>query len=180
MKRKKRKCRNCGRLFIPDRYNYRHKHYQQYCSDGACCKASKKASDKKYRRKMAISLEYRLKESKRVQEYQSKHPNYKKKRKKVAKKIPEREDLRDFVPVEKLQEDMSVLRDIAIWQGTVFKGLVSYLTDDVLRDDIGLKCNRLYDRGMEVSGMAPGTDILSKIINMKVHNETQSTNRTPA
>lgn len=180
MKRKKRRCRNCGRLFIPDPYNYRHKHYQQYCSDLECRKASKKASDKKYRRKMANSLEYRQKESKRVQEYRLEHPNYKKKRKKVGKNVSEREDLRDFVPVEKLREEMSVLRDIAIWQETVFKGLVSYLTDDVLRDDIGLKCNRLYDRGMEVSGMAPGTDILSKIRTIKVHNETKSINRCPA
>ena len=129
---------------------------------------------------MAISLEYRQKESKRVQEYQSEHPNCKRKRKKVAKKIAQTEDLRDIVPVEKLQKEMSDLRDIAIWQNTVFKGLVSYLTDDVLRDDIGLKCNRLYDRGMEVSGMAPGIDILSKIRNIKVHNETKSTNRAPA
>ncbi|HBM17529.1 MAG TPA: hypothetical protein DD381_14465 [Lentisphaeria bacterium] len=84
--------------------------------------------------------------------------------KKLQRKVPETEDLRDFVPVQKLQEDMRVLRDIAIWQDTVFKGLISYLTDDVLHDDIGLKCNRLYDNGMEVSGMAPETDILSKII----------------
>ena len=177
MKRKKIRCRNCGKQFTPDRYNV---HHQHYCCKPECQKASKIASDKKYRRKIAKSLEYRKNESKRAQAWQKKHPDYYKKRsKKVEKKISETDVLRDFAPVQKLQEDMSVLRDIAIWQDTVFKGLVSYLTDDVLRDDIGLKCNRLYDRGIEVSGMAPGADILSKIRNIKVQNETQSDYRSP-
>lgn len=176
MKRKKRKCRSCGREFIPDRYNYRHKHFQQYCSDSTCRKASKKASDKKYRMKMANSLEHRQKESKRVQEYQSKHPKYKKKRKIVAKKIAEREDLRDFVPIRKLQEELSVLRDIAIAQEYVIKGLVSYETGEVLRDNIGELCRRLYDRGKDISGMSP--ESLFKIKSTELHNETQRTHRT--
>ena len=173
MKRRRKKCRNCGRLFIPNRFNH---HHQTYCSNPECRRVGKRASDRKYRKKQSVKLDFRLKESHRVQVYQKKNPTYWKNRKKDSKKSSEKELLHDFAQVEKLQNDIAVLRDIAIWQGTAFKGLVSYITDEVLRDDIGVSCNRLYDRGKEVSGMGP--EILFNIKSTEFHNETQRTNRT--
>lgn len=173
MKRKKKSCRNCGRYFIPDRFNSQHQHY---CSDPECRHASSKASKKKYRNKRYKSEEYRKAESQRVKNCQLKRPDYYRKRKKNTKKVSETEVLRDIAQVEKLQNDIGVLRDIAIWQDAVIKGLISTMTDGVLRDDIGVVCNRLYDRGKEISGIGP--EIVSSITNMRLHNEKKSTDRT--
>ncbi len=173
MKRRKKPCRNCGRYFIPDRFNH---HHQKYCSNPECRSISKRVSDKKYRKKQSNKFEFRIKESLRVQAYQEKNPDYYKNRKKSSKKYSGKEVLHGFAQVEKLQKDIAVLREVAIWQDTVFKGLVSYITDEVLRDGIGRECNRLYDRGKEVSGIRP--ELLFNIKNMELHNETQRTNRT--
>lgn len=156
MKPEKIKCRNCGKLFRPNKYNQYHQHY---CQDSPCHKASKIASDKKYRRKVAKSLAYRQKESERVQAWQKKHPNYYKSRsKKSSKKISDNPVLRDIVQVEKLEKDIGVLRDIVNRQQLIFQGFISKITGDVLREDIGIICNRLYDRGNEVSGAFSGTE----------------------
>ena len=173
MKMGKKQCRNCGRYFIPDRFNSQH---QRYCSNPECRQASSNASKKKYRKKFSKSDQYLKAESERVIVWQKKHPHYPRNRKKSSKKSSENAILRDIAQVEKLQSDMCVLRDIAIWQDAVIKGLVSTMTDSVLRDDIGVVCNRLYDRGKEISGM--GSEILLKIKNMRLHNETQRTNRS--
>lgn len=149
MKRKKRKCRNCGRQFIPDNYNHYH---QYYCSETECRRASRKASKAKHNRKQSLNLEFRRKENERVKQYQKNNPDYWKKYKKSRKKDIAAEVLRDLAQVGNKAEDIRVLRDFAISHNTVINGLISYMTGEVLRDNIGAVIKRLYDRGREVSG----------------------------
>lgn len=172
MKRRKKPCRNCGRHFIPDRYNSQHQHY---CSNPECRHASSKASKKKYRKKLYRNEEYRKAECERIKNCQRKRSLYHRNRKKSSKNRSEPGVLRDIAQVEKLQNDIEALRDIAIWQDAVIKGLVSTMTDGALRDDIGVVCNRLYDRGKEISGMGP--EFHFNIKSTELHNETQRTNR---
>ncbi len=175
--RRKKKCRHCGKNFRPAKFNPCSQHY---CSDPECRHASSIASRTKYRKKQSMKLEYRIKESKRVQEDHSKHPGYWKKRKINAKKVSKCSLLRDIAQVEKLQEDVSVLRDIAIRQDIILKGFTSYITGEVLQDVIAIACNRFYDRGKEVSGTVPETDFMSKIKKIGLHNETKSIDRRQA
>lgn len=172
----RKKCKNCGRTFLPDSYNH---HHQAYCNNPDCRKKSRKASKARYRKKRSLSLDFRKKESIRVKAWQTKHPGYWKKRKKRSKKVRRGAVLRDIAQVEKLNEDMSVLRDIAICQHTMLEGVISVLTGDVLREDIGAQRNRLYDRGKEVSGPESEADIINKIKHMRLRHETQSVNRSP-
>lgn len=173
----KKKCRNCGRYFRPGKFKPCTQHY---CSDPECRQASMIASKTKYRKKQSLKLEYRIKESERVQEHHSKHPGYWKKRKKDAKKVLKGSLLRDTAQVEKLQQGYDVLRDTAIRQDIILKGLTSFITGEVLQDVIAIMCNRFYDRGMEVSGTGSEMDFISKIKNIRLHNETKSINRRPA
>jgi len=163
-------------MFLPDRYNHYH---QDYCNNPDCRKASRKASKARYRKKRFLSLDFRKKESDRVKRWQAKHPVYWKKREKKSKKVLDGAFLRDIAQVEKLNEEVSVLRDIAICQHTMLEGVISVLTGDVLREDIGAQRNRLYDRGKEVSGSESEADIINKIKHMRMRHETQSVNRSP-
>ena len=73
---------------------------------------------------------------------------------------------------------MAALRDIVFSQHTIMEGVISVLTGDVLRDNIGVQRNRLYDRGKEISGKEAEIDIINKIKQMRLRHETQSTNRS--
>ena len=118
MKRRKKQCRNCDRYFIPDKFNSQHQHY---CSNPECRHASSNASKKKYRKKLSKSEEYLKAETERVKSCQRKRPHYHRNRKKSSKKSSE----------------TRVLRDIAIWQDTVIKGLVSTLVFSAIGFTIG-------------------------------------------
>ena len=173
MKYGKIRCRNCGNYFYPDNYNYRH---QKYCPRDECRKASRRGSSKKYRSKKSGSADFRRDESARVQKWQSKNPSYWKNRKKNSKKFSEKDVLRDFAQVENLQSEMVVLRDFANSQYLVMKGLISTLTDDVLRDNIGGYLRRMYDKGREVSGAVPEKDFIMQLEKMRYRNEEQNIN----
>ncbi|HBM15822.1 MAG TPA: hypothetical protein DD381_05715 [Lentisphaeria bacterium] len=64
MKRKEKRCRNCGRYFRLGKFK---PYAQHYCWDEECRQASLRAAKAKYRKKQSQSLEYRMKESRRVQ-----------------------------------------------------------------------------------------------------------------
>lgn len=134
---------------MPDNYNHYH---QYYCSEAECRRASRKASKAKHNRKQSLNLEFRIKENERVKQYQKNNPDYWKKYKKSRKKYVAAEVLRDLAQVGNKTEDIRVLRDFAISHNTVINGLISYMTGEVLRDNIGAVIKCLYDRGREVSG----------------------------
>ena len=71
---RKPKCRHCKTLFDPDRRNLRH---QTYCSEPACRKASKSASQRRWLNKSENQDYFRgPAHVKRVQEWRLAHPGY--------------------------------------------------------------------------------------------------------
>ena len=72
--RKRRKCRNCGKLFRPDPRNVRH---QRYCSASTCRRASKAASQRRWLSKAANREYFRGPEQvARVRAWREAHPGY--------------------------------------------------------------------------------------------------------
>lgn len=173
--RKKRKCQNCGRDFLPNKFNH---HHQVYCSDPECRSISRKRAQAKYRKKQSKSLAFRRKESERVKEWQRKHPGYWKDRKKKSKKDFTKKVLQDFASVEKLKNEVSVLRDMAFSQHLVMNGVISYMAGDVLRDNIGELRNRFYDRGKAVLDDMSEAEIINLSKRRMERNEKQETNRS--
>ena len=74
MKRRRRKCLNCGQLFRPDPRNVRH---QWYCSALACRKASKAASQARWLAKAQNENYFRGPEHvTRVRAWRAANPGY--------------------------------------------------------------------------------------------------------
>ena len=74
MKRRRRKCLNCGQLFRPDPRSVRH---QRYCSTPACRKASKAASQARWLSKAQNRNYFRGPEHlARVRAWRAAHPGY--------------------------------------------------------------------------------------------------------
>lgn len=136
-------CKHCGNSFIPNGYN---KYRQQYCVSEICRKASKKASDKKYRDSKKNSEEFKKKEVKRVQEWRAENPGYSRKNKKISKVLAL---LHDIVLREKSQ-DFITLRDTVISLDTKFKGFTGVVLG-ALHDSMDKIEKQLYIRGQELS-----------------------------
>ncbi len=139
----KKKCKNCGEWFKPNRFN---KHHQQYCTASDCKRVSRKVSNKKYRAKHKDSPEFKNKEKERVYRWRQANPKYSRKNR---KKLKEKNALRDIATAEK-ESDIAVLRDIAYRQSVIFEGFLS-LTYNALQDNIGAIKEELYIRGSELS-----------------------------
>ncbi len=153
MKRKMNcRCRHCRTLFMLDAYN---KHSQRYCNRTEECRsASHCAASKKYRVRKNGYEEFRKGEVERVRTWRRKNPGYGGRSKEKRKK---NDALRDIVP-ERKSPELLALRDIVIFQQTCFHGLVSFVTG-ALRDDIGMKMNAFYDKGIALSKEGCATNV---------------------
>ena len=143
--RRMRKCRICGRLFYPDRYNH---HHQQCCSRSECQRERKRLSSKKYHRRKRNDPNFRKAEVEQVKTWRKNNPNYRKKllkRKKSQKKSKNDDVLRDSARGKNDYQN-EVLRDVTLFQMHCLQGLICNL-NGVLRDDIGSLMNHYYDRG---------------------------------
>ena len=153
MKRKMNcRCRHCRTLFMLDCYN---RNSQRYCNRTVeCRRASHCAASKKYRYSRKVDDSFRQGEVERVRNWRRRNPGYSGRIKEKRKKY---DVLRDFVPEEKSPE-LLALRDIVIFQQTCFQGLVSFVTG-ALRDNIGMKMNALYDKGIALSKEGCATNV---------------------
>lgn len=71
---RKRKCKNCHTIFLPDPRNLNR---QIYCSKKECRKVSKKASQRKWLEKLQNRDYFRCPENtRRVQQWREAHPKY--------------------------------------------------------------------------------------------------------
>ena len=71
---RRRKCRHCGELFLPDPRN---RHHQHYCSKPACRRASKAASQHRWLSKSANRDYFRGSANvERVRAWRAAHPGY--------------------------------------------------------------------------------------------------------
>ena len=146
---KRRKCKHCGMLFLPDPRNATR---QRYCSKSECRKASKASSQKQWLQKPENQDYFRGPDNvELVQCWRKAHPGYwrKKKNKPHALQDPlnlqltENNDNKDDFMIHALQDSL-------ILQPAVFIGLISQLTGYALQEDIAMVTRRMQQLGNDI------------------------------
>ena len=152
--KKKRQCRCCKNIFIPD---YRNTKKQVYCDKPACREASKSASQKRWSKnnpnyfKGSIHVD-------RVRDWRLANPGQS--RRKTSGAVLQ-DDCNLKTPVEQVVESnlpsvpqapASVLQDFCLMQHPVIVGLIAHFTGLVLQDDIAEIARRLEQLGQDVIG----------------------------
>jgi hypothetical protein len=149
---KKRKCKNCHIVFLPDPRNAKR---QNFCSKPECRKASKKASQRKWLNKPENKNHFRGPENVlRVQMWRAEHPGYWRR-----KKSPAETALQDPLSVQHFENkedtpkpDDIALQDFLIVQPFVLLGLIANFTGSALQDDIDSSVRRLQQLGRDIVG----------------------------
>jgi hypothetical protein len=137
-KRRRRKCLNCGALYRPDPRNLRH---QRYCSQPACRRASKAASQQRWLAKGANRDYFRGPEQvARVRDWRAAHPGY---WRQSTSPLQEHSLTQVSEPIEKTASLAgSPLQDLSHAQPLVLIGLIAHLTGAALQEDIALASSR--------------------------------------
>lgn len=145
---RRKKCRNCKCLFIPD---HRNRDRQIYCSKPECRKASKAASQEKWLSKPENQDYFRTPENvQRVRQWREENPEY---WKRVKKPIALQDCLngQDVDNIkEKSQNANKALQDPLIAQDPVLIGLISNFIGSALQDDIAETLLRMQQSGQDI------------------------------
>lgn len=153
---RRRKCKHCGELFIPD---HRNRNKQRYCTSPACRKASKAAGQKKWLQKAENKNYFRCPENvHRVQLWRKDNPGYWKNRQ--TKQKPLQDHL--FGNYKEKQDDKSrltkePLQDLLTNYPVVLVGLLAHLSGSPLQDDIARTSLHLQQLGNDIL-TKPSTD----------------------
>jgi hypothetical protein len=153
-----RKCLCCGKFFMPDARNRRR---QRYCRERACRKASKRASQRRWRGRPENAEYFTGPENAaRVRAWQAAHPGYWKVRRKRGRRV-----LQDLLigqvtdrQREAVQDRAAVLQDHWQRQAPVVIGLIAHLAGTVLQEDIASMTGRLIAKGQALMGQKPSDD----------------------
>lgn len=147
---KKKKCRHCRRLFIPD---HRNRDRQTYCKKVKCRKASKAASQKKWLDKPENKDYFRGPVNvKRVQQWRKQNPGYwKPKQSNTAIALQESLTVK---PAENIKDKCkfatNALQDLLMRQPPVIIGLISNFIGSALQDDIAETLLRMQQSGQDI------------------------------
>jgi hypothetical protein len=150
MKRgRRRKCLCCGDLFRPDPRNHRH---QRYCSQPACRKASKAASQRRWLAKPDNCDYFKGPENvARVQAWRAAHPGYWRRGKNSAPALQEVSRAQAIAPQSNPATLAGVaLQEVLAAQPAVLIGLIAHITDSALQEDIALTSRRLLQLGQDI------------------------------
>jgi hypothetical protein len=147
---KRKKCRNCKELFIPDPRNIKR---QKYCRKPECRKASKAASQQRWLQKPENQNHFRGSENViRVQQWREVNPGYW--RKKQKNKQDALQDPLISQPTENnddnVQFEQDALQDFLIAQPLVLLGLIANFTGTALQDSIAITFRRLQKLGQDI------------------------------
>ena len=147
---KRKKCRNCKDLFIPDPRNAKR---QNYCRKPECRKASKEASQKRWLTKPENQGYFcGPKNVKRVQLWREDNPGYWRGKPKVKKDALQ--DPLNPQPIENNSDNAEfardALQDFLIAQPPVLLGLIANFTGNALQDDIVMTYQRLQKLGQDI------------------------------
>jgi hypothetical protein len=157
-RRRKRKCKNCRELYMPD---VRHFRDQNYCSKPDCRHASKLASHRRWYRSDK-GAEYRDPEEnkRRVREWREKHPKYWRRTGKAP--LDALQDTTASEGVENQQVTPSLndgaLQDVNFLQPAMVVGLIASLTGSALQDTIAETSRRFVLLGQDILGEGPGSN----------------------
>lgn len=158
-----RKCVKCNEVYRPDARN---RYHQRYCPKPVCQRASKAASQARWRA-MPENADYDRNNAKnvaRVRAWQKAHPGYWKRR--AGKRSAVLQDV--LIPEvaaeqkEVEQDDSFVLREISRSQVPLMMGLIAHLGDLSYAEDIVAMVNRLVARGQALMGKIPNHDVPPK------------------
>jgi len=152
---KRKKCRNCKALFVPDP---RKKGQHFYCKKDECRKASKAASQKKWLNKPENRDYFCGPDNvKRVQEWRKKNPGYWKR----SKKTVALQDLLSEQPTENnsnnSQNTSNALQDLLLSQPPVILGLISNFIGSALQEEIASTLLRMQQFGQDILCLQPKT-----------------------
>jgi hypothetical protein len=147
---KRKRCRNCDKLFVPDPRNSKR---QKYCAEPECRKASKAASQRRWLSKPGNQGYFRgLENVERVQRWRADHPGYwrrNREKRQVAlqdslngQAIDNKEDHNEFAN--------TALQDLLIDQPPVLLGLIANFTGNALQDDIFMTLQRMERLGQDI------------------------------
>ncbi len=147
---KRKKCRHCHRLFVPD---HRNKNRQRYCKKPECRKASKADSQKRWNQKPENVDYFRGPDNvERVQQWRKDNPGY-------WRKKPENsgDALQDPLNRQHIDKTVNItdfanraLQDLVTGQPTVLIGIIAQLTGYALQDDIAMAVRRMQQLGDDI------------------------------
>ena len=147
---KRKRCRHCNTLFIPD---HRNRDRQNYCRLPECRDASKAASQKKWLEKPE-NQDYFLgpENVKRVQRWRKNNPGYSKRKSKIYP-----EPLQDPLNGQHADNTNNIcqftdraLQDLLKLQPSVMIGLISNFIGSALQEDIAQTLLRMQQSGQDI------------------------------
>ena len=158
-----RRCCHCGVWFKP---HPRNTYHQRYCTKTECRAASKRASQKKWRRK---NPGYFRGEQyvKKTQAWRREHPGYWRQKPSQPRAAPPDalQDLLTAQPVDvelvnalrdRIEPEISrPLQDLLTAQQLTLVGLTSMITGDALQENIAEVLTSCYERGQRIGGVVP-------------------------
>ena len=157
---RRRKCRHCQQLFLPDPYN---RYHQRFCSAADCQCASKAQSQQLWLAKLENQDYWRgPQHTERVRRWRKEHPGYG--RRSPSKAVSPLQEvlplqISDAKPVESGLTP-SPLQDVLSLQHPFVVGLISMLTHSTLQEDIVGTSRRLLAKGCDILGMVSGGRLL--------------------
>lgn len=151
--RKRRACKNCGRLYYPDPRNRRH---QRYCSRPACRKASKVAGHLRWRQSAKGRDYFRGSDNvKRVRLWRDDNPGYWKRWRRRNTALQDHSPLQVFLAVaDRAKDALPALQDFISQQVAIQLGLAAKVLQRPLQDDIDRDVGRLILAGRRIEERA--------------------------
>lgn len=149
-RRRRRKCWHCGDLFHPDPCN---RYHQKYCSEPACRKVSKVASQRRWLAKPRNRDYFHgPAHVARVQAWRAAHPGYW--RRQGSLTLPALQEHCITQPIDTKQKTSTLtdcaLQEVLNAQPFVLIGLIANLTGSALQDDLALTGRRLQQLGRDI------------------------------
>jgi hypothetical protein len=162
--RGRRKCLHCEEFFVADPRN---RHHQAYCGERECRKASKVASQRRWRGRPENAGYFRGPgEVARVQTWRRAHPGYWRRSKRRNE-----DALQDLLITQSPQDQADPRQDGGIalqdhWQRQppVVIGLIAHLTGSALQEDIASMTGRLIAKGQALMGQKPSDDSETNLV----------------
>jgi hypothetical protein len=145
---KKKRCRHCRALFLPDARNHDR---QKYCSRPECQAKSKATSQGRWKNKPENRDYFKGPEQvERVREWRKKTPGYWKR----SKRVIALQDSLTVQPDEIIDDNAQItnraLQDLLMLQHPVIIGLISNFIGSALQDDIALTLLRMQQSGQDI------------------------------
>ena len=147
---KRKRCRNCKRLFIPD---HRNRDRQKYCKTPDCRKASKAFSQKKWLQKPENKNYFKGPENiQRVREWRKRNPGYWKRDSSKSQNALQDSLNGQVTEIKENADDFAgiALQDLLTVQPTVFIGLISKFIGSSLQDDIARTILLMQESGQDI------------------------------